>query len=243
MKPYAALLSSVLAVLAVSCDSAPMKMVERMFDLEARAAKGAPPSTVEELKAAIAEWSGKVEKTIEAQDKVAMYWRLLAVRYMDKGMYGPALEATRKALEFYPDNSGLYYVAGVSAAHLSGVSVVEPGAPEVNREAWLRTAEESYKRSVELEPRNTRSWYALAVLYSFEMDRFEEAVAAADKVLAIDTGNIDAMFVRARSLYGSGALQEAADEYERIIKTSKLEAKREQAALNRKAILDELYGP
>ncbi len=243
MRRIALVSLSAFIVFASSCDSAPMKMLERMFDLEARSAKGAPPSSVEELKAAIAEWGGKIEKTLEAQDKVAMYWRLLAIRYMDKAMYGPSLEAAQKALQFYPDNSGLYYVAGVSAAHLARTTATEIGAPAASREQWLRTAEESYLQSVKLLPNNTRSWYALAALYSFEMERYEEAVAAIDKVLAIETANIDAMFIRARSLYGAGLLEEAANEYERIIKISKVEAKREQAAQNRKSILDELYGP
>lgn len=228
-------------ILFVSCNGEPMKTIERIFDLEARAAKGAPPSSIEELKKGINEYSARVNKTVEDNDKQAFYWRLLAVRYLDKKMYGPALEAAQRALEFYPDNSGLYYTVAVSAANMARTVSAEPGAPEYSRMEWLRTSEASYKESIALMPRNTRSWYGLAVLYSFELEMYDEAVEAIDQVLAIEKSSVDAMFVRARSLYGAGRLMDAIDEYDRIIKASAVKERREQAEDNKRQILGELY--
>lgn len=232
-----------LAALASACSGDKQNFLERMFDLEARSAKGAPPRTVEELKKAIDENWSALEKTLAANDKVAMYWRLLAVRYMDKGMYGDAYEASRKALGFYPDNSGLYYVAGVSAAYLAKTAAVELQQPAATREAWLRASEASYLESLKIDKRNLRSWYGLASLYSFELERYDDAVSAIESYLAINTKDVDALFLRARSLYGAGRLQDAADAYEQIIAVTKVEEKKALAAENRKTILDELYGP
>jgi len=47
--------------------------------------------------------------------------------------------------------------------------------------------------------------------------------------------------VYARSLYGAGRMQDAVDAYDRIIAGSRIEEKRDQAAANKKQILDELY--
>jgi hypothetical protein len=43
-------------------------------------------------------------------------------------------------------------------------------------------------------------------------------------------------------LYGSGRLQDSADAYDRILATTKVDEKKQQAADNKKRILDELYG-
>jgi len=240
---------SSLAILAVfaslalsSCGGEDKNFLERMFDIEARSSKNAPPSTVEELKDGIARYGDDVDETAQAMEKVGMYWRLLAVRYMDKGLYGDAYDAALQALRHYPDSSGLYYVAGLSAAFLSKASAAEKGGGAESRAAWLKTAEASYRRSIEIDPKNSRSLYALAVLYTFELEDHEAAIVPIEAMLAADPGNVDALFVYARALYGAGRLQDAADAYDRVISTTKVEEKKQQAADNKKRALDELYG-
>lgn len=228
-------------VLLGSCAGKDDSLLATMFDIEARSMKGAPPSSVEELRAAIAQYGAEVEKTVAAHERVAGYWRLLAVKYMERGLFGEAYDAALKALRFYPTNSGLYYVAGLSAAFLSRVAVAEYGGGKGTRDGWLQAAEGAYKESIRLDERNTRSLYGLAVVYAFEMENHEAAIPLLERMLGIDTMNMDALFLYARSLYGAGRMQEAIDVYDRIIAGSKIEERRDQAAANKKQILDELY--
>jgi tetratricopeptide (TPR) repeat protein len=225
-----------------SCAKKDDSLLALMFDIEARSMKGAPPSTVEELKAAIAQYGAEVNKTVASYERVAGYWRLLAVKFMERGLFGEAYDAALKALRFYPTNSGLYYVAGLSAAFLSRTALAEYGGGQGTREGWLRASEGAYKESIRLDGRNTRSLYGLAVVYSFEMEDHEAAIPLLERMLAIDTLNMDALFLYARSLYGAGRMQAAVDVYDRIIASSRIEERRDQAAANKKQILDELYG-
>lgn len=246
MKRHAAFMLACLAMLTLltaSCSSGGDKnFIERMFDLESRSMKNAPPSSVEELRKAIAQYGGDVEKTVKAMEKVASFWRLLAVRYMEQGLYGDAYDAAVKALGHYPDNSGLYYVAGVSAAFLSKTASAELGGGAASMEAWLRAAEGSYLQSIEIDDRNTKSLYALSVLYSYELVDYEAAVSTIERYLAIVTRDADAYLLYGRSLYGAGRLQDAADAFDKVIAYTKIEEKKKLAADNKKQILDELYG-
>ncbi|HPM71864.1 MAG TPA: tetratricopeptide repeat protein [Spirochaetales bacterium] len=236
----------ILALAAVatlsSCGGDDATFIERMFDLESRSSKGAPPSTIEELKEGIRRYGDEVEKTAAAMEKVGTYWRMLAVRYLDKGLYGDAYDAATKALRHYPDSSGIYYVAGMSAAFLSKTAAAQPGGGAASRAEWLAAAVGAYRRSIEIEPRNTKALYGLAVLYTFELEDHESAIGPLEALLGIETKNVDAMFVYARALYGSGRFQEASDVYDRIISTTRVDEKRKQAADNKKRVLDELYG-
>ena len=238
----AILVTLLVLVAGGSCAKQDDSLLSTMFDIEARSMKGAPPSSVEELKAAIAEYGDEVETTVAAYEKLAGYWRLLAAKFMERGLFGEAYEAALKALEFYPTNSGLYYIAGLSAAFLSRTALAEYGGGRTTREGWLLAAEGAYKESIRLDERNTRSLYGLAVVYSFEMENHEAAIPLLESLLSIDTMNIDALFLYARSLYGAGRLQDSVDVYDKIISGSKIEEKRDQAAANKKQILDELYG-
>ncbi|HPE89118.1 MAG TPA: tetratricopeptide repeat protein [Spirochaetia bacterium] len=225
-----------------SCGGEDKNFIERMFDLESRSSKDAPPSTIEELKDGIRRYGDEVEKTAAAMEKVGTYWRMLAVRYLDKGLYGDAYDAAMKALRHYPDSSGVYYISGMSAAFLSKTAAAQPGGGATSRAEWLAAAEGAYRRSIEIEPRNTKALYGLAVLYTFELEDHEAAIAPIEALLGIETKNVDAMFVYARALYGSGRLEEAVDVYDRIIATTRVDEKKLQAADNKKRILDELYG-
>ncbi len=244
---YLGALSLALAALVslglASCSSGEDKnFLERMFDLESRSMKNAPPSSVEELKAAISQYGDEVERTVSAMESQAGYWRLLAVRLMEQGLFGDAYDAALKALRFYPDNSGLYYVAGLSASFLSRSASAELGGGAASREAWLRAAEGAYLESIDLNARNTRSLYALAVLYSFEFEAYEAAVDMAQRFLAISTRDADGFLLLGRSLYGAGRLEEAVEAYDNALRFTTVEEKKKQASDNKKQILDELYG-
>lgn len=229
-------------ILVLSCSSGSDKsLLENMFDIEARSSKNAPPSTVEELKAGIARYGDQAEKTALAMEKVGMYWRILAVKYLEKGLYGDAYDAALQGLRHYPNASGLYYVVGLSSAMLSKTATVSL-ASIPSRADWLDIAETAYKRSIEFDKYNARSLYGLAVLYSFEFDDNEAALKPIESFLATDSKNVDGLFVYGRVLYGLGRLQDAANAYDIIISTTRIDEKKQQASDNKKRILDELYG-
>ncbi|HUW68826.1 MAG TPA: tetratricopeptide repeat protein [bacterium] len=229
-----------IAMMASSCGD--KGFLTMMFDLETRSMKNAPPSTVKELQDAIARYGKDVERTTAAMEKVGMYWRLLAVKYMNTGLYGDAYDAARTALHYYPETSSLYYVAAVSAAYLSKTASIEIDGAATTRESWLDVAERAYKQSLQIDPSYAKALYGLGVLYSFELNNHEAALAPLETLLSTDPKNVDALFVYARSLYGAGRLQDAANAYDRIIATTPVEAKKKQATDNKKQVLDELYG-
>ena len=235
----------VLAVVAASlvlasCGDDSGGLLQRMFDLDERAAKNAPPSTVEDLKAAIRQYQDEVDRTVSAMEKMAGYWRLLATRYLDAGLYGDAYDAARKALRHYTDSAGLYYIAAVSAAQLSKTSAAMVSGAQATRDEWLVTAVASYKRALEIEPAHSKSLYGLAVVYTFELEDHAAALEPITRYLAKNTRDVDAMFVRARALYGTGRLQEAADQYDMIITITVIDDKKRMAEDNKKQVLDEL---
>jgi len=239
---YGALALMVMALTMSSCGDDTGGMLESLFDIDARASKNAPPSTIEEYKDGIKRYGDEVEKTALAMEKIGTYWRMLAVKCLEKGLYGDAYDAALKGLRHYPDSSGLYYVAGLSAAFLSKTASAEVGGGGASRTAWLAASEGAYQQSLKIDPENSKALYGIAVLYTFELERHEEALGPLEAILAKDTRNIDAMFVYARALYGAGRLQDSADAYDRIIATTTMDEKKKMAADNKKSVLDELYG-
>jgi cytochrome c-type biogenesis protein CcmH/NrfG len=107
---------------------------------------------------------------------------------------------------------------------------------------WLETAKSAYQKSLELSDKNTRSMMGLASLYAFEYEDHAAAIPLLEDFLSIDTRNIEALSLYARSLYGAGRAQDAVDVYDRVIKATTLDDVKRQANENKQAILKELYG-
>ena len=82
----------------------------------------------------------------------------------------------------------------------------------------------------------------LASLYAFEYEDHASAVPLLEDFLSIDTKNVEALSLYARSLYGAGRSQDAVDAYDNVIKATTLEDVKKQANENKQAILKELYG-
>ena len=106
---------------------------------------------------------------------------------------------------------------------------------------YLKLAEEAYKRAIQIEDRYVRALYGIGVLYVFELDEPEKAIAHLEKALTIDTKNLDAMFVLARAYYSTYEFEKAAEIYDKIIETTKSEDTRKTAEENKKIALDAAY--
>ncbi len=213
-------------------------LAERLFSLETpgRAASGEnyDEKRLEELKEQVEKWRDELNRTIEASQDLAYYYKLLGLKYMDYKSYKLAHENFIKAIEIQPENAVLHYRAGLSAAQMKK-SV--PGRKE--QEEWLKKAEFYYQRAVELSPSYTRALYGLAVLSFYELDKPRQAAEALDQLLKTSPHHPRALFLRANLYLRSGRPEKAVEAYETIMDTAKGEAYKEKARENRDKVLKE----
>ena len=231
-------LVAVCACLFISCGPN-VNYIKRVQSLEENVSS---PTTIEELTDAIEKYQDRVEDIIQADAQTGIWWKILATIYMDQNMYGKALEAFRKAVAYYPANQNLYYWIGVCAGYMSKSSLDFDAVGEnPKHKEYLALSESAYKRALELEPTYARALYGLGVLYAFELDQGDKAIPLLEKLLTIDTKNIDAMFVLARAYYMNYDFQAAVDVYDNIIKLSSSDTNKAEAEANKKVVLNALY--
>ncbi len=230
---------AVAALFLASCGDG--GILKRIMDIDERASKGAPPSTIDELKAGIAKYEKTADKVVDATEHIGTYWQMLAVKYLDKTMYGEALEAALKAVEYFPASPGAYYVAGVSAGYVARADIAKAGGSVLAGQKSYAVAEATLKRAVELDDRHANSLYALSILYVFELNRPLDAEPYIRKFLSIRTRDVDAMFVLARVCYVTERYKEAVELYDSIMSITKLPEKKAQAEANKKQALEAMY--
>jgi cytochrome c-type biogenesis protein CcmH/NrfG len=192
---------------------------------------------IAELEAGIRRYRQEVDRKVQASDQLGVYYRMLAVRYMELGMFTQAYGALEEARKIYPENPVLFYYAGVCAARLSKAQ-----AEQEQRRQWLGRAESHYRRALALDPLHSESLYALAVLYVFELERPQEAEALLVRLLEREKKNSDALFLLGNVYYGAGRLEEALGLYRRLEGLGLPEDRRRQAEENIKTIEEELHG-
>jgi len=201
-----------------------------------------PPSSVEELKSAIAANEKKLEAYVNDATQTGIYWKLLASRLQDKGLHGEALQALQKAAYYFPEDPSIQYYIGLSAGIMAKASHAFPGSVDYEKEGYYSLAENAFLRAIELDSRYLRPKYSLGVLYVFELDRPEDAVPHLLSYLEISRNDIDTMFVLARAYYMMRNYKAAIDLYDRIITLTRDEQKRKDAQNNRQIILGEMNG-
>ncbi len=229
----------VLLTVLVSCGGPNVNYIKRVQSLEEGVSS---PTTIDELKDAIKKYGDRVEDIIAADAQSGIWWKILATRYMDNKMYGEALDAFQKAIAFYPANQNLYYYVGVCAGYMakSELDYTATGN-HTKQQNYLKLSEEGYKRAIELEPRYARALYGLGVLYTFEMDRSDEAIPILEKLLTIETKHTEGMFVLARAYYMNYEFQLAVDMYDRIITTTTSDLNKAEAEANKAVVLKAMY--
>jgi len=200
------------------------------------------PTTIEELKSAIDKYGERAADIELANSQIGIWYKILGTRYLDNKMYGEALKAFQNALNFYPDNQNLYYYVGVCAGYMSHASLdfKGTGSTEVKFN-YLKLAEEAYLRAIQIEDKYVRALYGLGVLYVFELDQPEKAIPHLEKLLTIDTKNIDAMFVLARAYYCNYEFDKSAEVYDKIILNTKSAETKATAEDNKKIVLDAAF--
>lgn len=195
-------------------------------------------SSLEQLKRDIDRFQAEVDRTVSAAQNLGVYWKMLALKYVDNGMYGLALEALDEAVAVYPENPILFHYMGLSAAR-AAKGVVADGA---ERARLFARAEAAYRRAIFLEPGYVDALYGLAVLLSLELDRSPEAEPLLAAVLAREPKNVDALFLLGRIAYAEGRYEDAVDAFDRILATKPPERVGAQAEANRQQAKEALYG-
>jgi tetratricopeptide (TPR) repeat protein len=201
-----------------------------------------PPETIQGLRTAINAYEAKIEQHVKDAAQTGIYWKILAYRLQDKGLYGEALEALEQAISYNPVDSALHYMVGVSAGIVAKSSLNFEGSPgNLTRDNYFTLSENGYLRAISLDERYVKPLYGLGVLYTFELGRPREAIPYLLRGLEISP-DVDTMFVLARSYYMIESYQEAVAVYERIVEFTKDPDKRNEAQSNRQRILDIIYG-
>jgi tetratricopeptide (TPR) repeat protein len=206
--------------------------------------KGGPPETIEGLRAAIAAYGDAVEAHVRDAAQTGTYWKILATRLADKGMHQDALDALEMSIRYNAEDPTLFYLTGVSAGIVAKSSLDFPrtGEQVSERERYLGLSERAYLRAVELDKDYAKPRYALGVLYSFELDRPEDAIPHLSRYLELMPRDVDGMFVLAGAYYATAQYEKAVDLYDRILVTTKDEKKLEEARNNRDFIMGRRYG-
>jgi cytochrome c-type biogenesis protein CcmH/NrfG len=212
-------------------------LVEQLAEMEGEAQGGVSMQRVEELQGEIRRFSREVERCVAASGQLAVYYKMLAVEYMRGAMYQAAFQALEQAIAIEPENPILFYYSAVCAARMSKAQVISE-----DRTQWLERSEALYRRAIILDPGYADALYGLSVLYIFELDRPAEAEDLLERLLTVESKNIDGRFLLARVYYSLGKLEKAIEIYKEIESLSSVKEKREQAMENRKQIERELYG-
>jgi tetratricopeptide (TPR) repeat protein len=232
-------LSLVFSFIVISC-GVNNSLLQRLQLLE----KGVDnPTTIDELTQSINKNINKIQEIIDADTHNGLWYKILGTMYLDKQMYGKALETFKTAIEYYPTNQNLFYLVGVCAGNMAKSSLdISASGKNTERERYLALAESAYLRAIELDKKNVRSLYALSVLYVFELNEPAKAIPLLELALGIDRNNIDIMFVLARAYYSTSAYDSALSMYDRILSSSKDLSRKKEAEANKVRILDETYG-
>ncbi|MDR1902266.1 MAG: tetratricopeptide repeat protein [Treponema sp.] len=217
-------------------------------DLAARIAElmprgGGPPSNIEDLRKAIALYEEKIEQHVRDAAQTAVYWKILATRFQDRGLYNQALEALERAVYYAPEDASLYYLSGLSAARIAKSALDFSGNGDVTVQSrHYALAEQAYLRAIALDDRYLRPRYGLAILYVYELARPAEAVPHLLKYLEISTIDTDAMFVLAAAYYMTEDYQGSLEMYDKIIVTTKDAVRKARAEELKEAVLRAYYG-
>jgi cytochrome c-type biogenesis protein CcmH/NrfG len=194
-------------------------------------------AAIEELKQGIDRFQAEVDRKVSAAQDLGVYWKMLALKYVDNGMYGLALEALDEAAAVYPENPILFQYMGVSAARAAKGIIADTG----ERARLFARAETAYRRAIVLDPDYVNAMYGLAVLLALELDRPAEAKPLLDGVLTREPKNVDALFLLGRIAYVDGRYEDAMDAYERILATRPPERIAAQAEQNMRETKGALY--
>ena len=218
------------AVLLTACRPQNESMIRQLSELESPRYDGGeiPDERIRELREGIRLHEEQIRATVQSARQLGVFHRMLAIEYINRSMFGLALEELDRAIRIDPENPQLFFYAGVSAGRFAKAML-----DAAERERYLLRAETAYRRAIDLDANHVNALYGLAVLYSFEMDRPEEAEPLLTRILERQTRHLQAMALLARVYAATDRLEEAARMYTRLADTTGDSEIRREALRNR----------
>ena len=206
------LLSFVLILTFVSCVKSNKTIIRLQHIEEGVSAL----KTVADYQKAIEKYEARITRIESENENNAIWYKLLGTKFLDKKLYGKALECFTRAIEFYPDNQNLYYYKGVCALYMSHTALDYEATGNKNKQMqYLKTAEESYLKVLSMQPDHKRAMNALGFLYGTELGYPEKAIGYLEKYLSDVPDDKEAMMVLALCYEQTFDSQKAAELYAR----------------------------
>lgn len=221
-------------LLLSSCNETRKKTLQRILKTESGDYENEKISKerIKELEEGIKEYTDDVERVVKANAQIGIYYRMLALEYIDLEMYHYALKNLEKAMEFYPTHSVLSFYAGLANANIARAEVEEN-----KRLALLYDAENYYITAIRIRKGYVNAIYALSVLYMFDLNRPEEAGPLLQEILLRDPENWEAKILYARFKVVYGDIDAAIELYDEISEHAWDDVMKEQAGRNRDSLL------
>ncbi len=217
-----------------SCNKASNKQIQRLQRLEENVDS---PTTIEEIKDAIEKYQTRVQDIQLANSQIGIWYKMLGCRYVDNNMFGEALKAFQSALDYYPNNPNLYYYVGLCSGYMYHKEKDGTGNME-QANKYLTLAENGYLRAIQLDDRYVKAMYGISIIYVYEMVEPEKAIPYLEKLLTIDTKNMDALSVLATAYYLNEEFDKTLEILDKIIETTKSAETRSIAEEKKKAVLE-----
>jgi tetratricopeptide (TPR) repeat protein len=214
-------------------------LAKRIAELSPR---GGPPETIDGLKAAIAAYEAQIELNVKEGAQTGVYWKILAIRLADRKMHRDALDAIEKAIYYNSEDPALFYFAGDYASIVAAATVGFSGNAAAEKEQFTRLAENSYLRAMQLDPVYDKPLLGLGILYTFDLNRPDDAIPYMERYLEIRPNEIRGMFVLARAYFMTRKYDSAVDLYDRIIARTKDQKVKTEAQNNKETIRNLLNG-
>ena len=193
-------------------------LAKRIAELSPR---GGPPNTIEGLREAIALYEAQIERNVQEGVQTGSYWKILAIRLADRGMHRDALDAMERAIYYQAEDPTLFHLTGEYASVVAAATVGFSTNAGTEREHFIRLAENSYLRAIQLDTGYARPLLGLGILYTFDQDRPLEAIPLLERYLQLSSTDIRGMFVLARAYYVTEDYERAIELYDRIISRTK----------------------
>lgn len=231
---FVVILVTLTAFMLSSCNETRKKTLARLLKTESGDYENEKISKerIEELEEGIKEYFDDVERVVKANAEIGIYYRMIALEYIDLEMYHYALENLEKALKYYPTHSVLSFYAGLSIANIARAEVKDS-----KRLSLLYEAENYYITAIRIRKGYANAIYALSVLYMFDLNRPGEAGPLLEEILLRDPKNWEAKTLYARFKVVSGDIDAAIELYNEISTDAWDDEMKEQAGRNRDLLL------
>jgi tetratricopeptide (TPR) repeat protein len=208
-------------------------LAKRIAELSPR---GGPPETIDGLRTAIALYEAQIELNVKEGAQTGVYWKILAIRLADRKMHRDALDAMERALYFNSEDPTLYFLTGDYASVVAASVLGFSGSPTMEREKYQNLAESAFLRAIQLDSAYGKPRLGLGILYTFDMERPQDALPHLERYMELSPNDVSGMFVLARAYFMTKSYDRAVELYDKIIARTKDQKVKAEAQNNKEAI-------